>query len=46
VGLVVVLHGQLAGIVNAFGWTSVAVYGALTAGYGYFHLASARRGAG
>lgn len=39
-GLVVALHGQLTGVVNALGWTSVAVYAVFGAGYGYFHFAS------
>ncbi len=35
-GLVVALTGQFWGLVNQFGWTSVAIYGLLTLGYGSF----------
>ena len=33
-GLVVALTGQFWGLVNQFGWSSVAIYGFLTFGYG------------
>lgn len=33
-GLVVALTGQFWGLVNQFGWTTVAIYGLLTLGYG------------
>jgi hypothetical protein len=33
VGVIVALWGQMAGIVNAFGWTTVIIYGLLTIGY-------------
>lgn len=35
-GLVVALTGQFWGLVNALGWTSVAIYGLLLVGYGSF----------
>lgn len=35
-GLVVALTGQFWGVVNQFGWSSVAIYGLLTLGYGSF----------
>lgn len=35
-GLVVALTGQFWGVTNQFGWTSVAIYGLLTLGYGSF----------
>lgn len=34
VGLVVALTGQFWGLVNQFGWSTVAIYGLLTLGYG------------
>jgi len=36
VGLLVALHGQRIGAVNALGWSTVAVYAFLLLGYGYF----------
>ena len=33
-GLVVALTGQFWGLVNQFGWSTVAIYGLLTFGYG------------
>jgi hypothetical protein len=33
-GLVVALTGQFWGLVNVFGWSTVAIYGLLTFGYG------------
>jgi hypothetical protein len=35
-GLVVALTGQFWGVVNSFGWSTVAIYGLLTLGYGSF----------
>jgi hypothetical protein len=35
-GLIVAIHGQRIGAVNALGWSSVAIYGLLTLGYAYF----------
>ena len=35
-GLVVALTGQFWGLVNQFGWSSVAIYALLTLGYGSF----------
>jgi hypothetical protein len=39
VGFVVALIGQLGGIVNALGWSTVAIYLLLTLGFGYFRFA-------
>jgi hypothetical protein len=36
VGLLVAVHGQRNGAVNAFGWSTVAVYALLLLGYAYF----------
>jgi hypothetical protein len=36
IGLIVAIHGQRIGAVNALGWSSVAIYGLLTLGYAYF----------
>ena len=36
IGLAAALLGQIAGVVNAFGWLNVIVYLVLTAGYAYF----------
>lgn len=38
VGFIVALMGQLAGVVNALGWLSVAIYLVLALGYGYFQF--------
>ncbi len=35
-GLVVALTGQFWGVVNGFGWSTVAIYGLLTLGYGSY----------
>jgi hypothetical protein len=35
-GLVVALTGQFWDVVNGFGWSTVAIYGLLTLGYGSF----------
>ncbi|MGH7509084.1 MAG: hypothetical protein ACREMZ_06405 [Gemmatimonadales bacterium] len=35
-GLVVALTGQLWGLVNEFGWSTVAIYGLLLVGFGSF----------
>jgi hypothetical protein len=35
-GLVVALTGQFWGLVNGFGWSTVAIYGVLLLGYGSF----------
>jgi hypothetical protein len=40
-GLVVALTGQFWGLVNQFGWSTVAIYGLLTLGYGAFVFGSA-----
>ena len=39
IGLVVSLVGQLSGLVNALGWSTVAIYLVFTLGYGYFQFA-------
>jgi len=39
VGLVVSLIGQLRGVVNALGWSTVIIYLFFTLGYGYFQFA-------
>jgi hypothetical protein len=36
VGLLVALHGQRSGAVNALGWSTVAIYALLALGYAYF----------
>jgi Ca2+/Na+ antiporter len=36
VGLCVAVYGQLSGIVNSLGWSSVVIYLLLTVGYAYF----------
>lgn len=38
VGFVVALLGQLAGVVNALGWSTVAIYFLLALAFGYFAL--------
>ena len=40
-GLVVALTGQFWGVVNALGWSTVAIYGLLTLGYGSFMFGKA-----
>jgi hypothetical protein len=37
-GFVVALFGQLSGVVNALGWSTVAVYLVLAMGFGYFQF--------
>ena len=37
VGLVISLLGQLSGLFNALGWSTVAIYLLLGVGYAYFH---------
>lgn len=39
VGFVVTLIGQLGNVVNALGWSTVALYLLLALGWGYFHFA-------
>jgi hypothetical protein len=41
-GLVVALTAQFWGLVNQFGWTTVAIYGLLLLGYGSFVFGSPR----
>jgi hypothetical protein len=38
VGLIVVLRGTLSGVMNAMGWSGVAIYLVLAAGYAYFRF--------
>ena len=38
VGLVVAFLGQLGGVVNALGWSTVVLYLLLTLGFGYFQF--------
>ena len=39
IGFVVALIGQLGGIANTLGWSTVAIYLALALGFGYFRFA-------
>lgn len=36
IGVIVALRWQIAGILNAWGWSTVAIFGLLTLGYLYF----------
>ncbi len=38
VGFIVALIGQLAGVVNSLGWSTVAIYLLLALGFGYFQF--------
>ncbi|MBA7573436.1 hypothetical protein ES708_15233 [subsurface metagenome] len=38
IGFVVALIGQLSNVVNAFGWSTVAIYLLLALGFGYFQF--------
>ena len=38
IGFVVALIGQLGNVVNAFGWSTVAIYLLLSLGFGYFQF--------
>ena len=38
IGFVVLLMAQMAGLMNAMGWSNVALYGIFAAGFGYFHF--------
>ena len=38
IGFIVLLLGQLAGVVNPLGWSTVAIYLLLALGYGYFQF--------
>lgn len=38
VGFVVSLMGQMAGVANALGWSTVALYGVFTLAYGYYRF--------
>jgi len=42
IGFVVALQGQLAGISNALGWSTVVIYLLLALGFGYFQFAKPR----
>ena len=39
VGLIVALIAMFSGVMNALGWSVVAIYLVMTAGYGYFQFA-------
>ncbi len=39
VGFIVALIGQLEGVVNSLGWSTVAIYLLLALGFGYFQFA-------
>jgi hypothetical protein len=43
VGLLASIEIQLSGTVNAFGWSSILLYGFLSIGYAYFILANPSR---
>jgi hypothetical protein len=45
-GLLVAIHGQRIGAVNALGWSTVAIYALLTLGYAYFAFGKPADGAG
>jgi hypothetical protein len=45
-GLLVAIHGQRVGAVNALGWSSVAIYALLTLGYAYFAFGKPVDGSG
>lgn len=38
IGFIVALLGQLSGVLNALGWSTVAIYLLLALGYGYFQF--------
>ena len=38
VALVIAIIGQLAGVVNSLGWSTVAIYAIFALGYGYFRF--------
>lgn len=38
IGFIVALIGQLAGVVNSLGWSTVVIYLVLAAGFGYFQF--------
>jgi uncharacterized protein involved in cysteine biosynthesis len=42
IGFVISLIGQLGGVVNALGWSTVAIYLLLALGFGYFCFAQPR----
>ncbi len=42
IGFVVLLLAQMAGLMNAMGWSNVALYGIFAAGFGYFHFTKNR----
>ncbi|HEY8793334.1 MAG TPA: hypothetical protein VIM15_00200 [Gemmatimonadaceae bacterium] len=45
-GLLVAIHGQRTGAVNALGWSSVAIYALLSLGYAYFALGNRQTASG
>ncbi|MEE8186464.1 MAG: hypothetical protein V3T99_02240 [Nitrososphaerales archaeon] len=42
VGIAVSIHGQLTGEANQLGWSTVAIYILLAAGYGYFQFSKSK----
>jgi len=42
IGLLVSLIGTISGVLNAFGWSAVVIYGVLALGYAYFQLMKPR----
>lgn len=38
IGTIISIFGQVNGVFNVFGWSTVAVYGLLALGYGYFRF--------
>ncbi len=38
IGFLVLLTAQMAGLMNAMGWSNVGLYGIFAAGFGYFHF--------
>jgi uncharacterized membrane protein YfcA len=42
IGFIVALRGQMQGVANALGWSTVAIYGLFALGFGYFQFAPKR----
>ncbi|MFC1819802.1 hypothetical protein ACFLZG_01790 [Thermodesulfobacteriota bacterium] len=42
IGFIVALIGQLSGVLNAFGWSTVIIYLLLALGFGYFQFINRR----
>ena len=43
IGFLVALNGQMQGLTNALGWSTVLIYGFFAAGFAYFQFAVTRR---